>query len=291
MVVLTLVLTALAISTPLIFAVVGETISQRSGVINLGIEGQMLVGASAGYAVAFGTGNAWLGFLAGGLAGALVSVGFALMALSAKVNQITSGLAIFLLGSGLSAFYGRAFVGSNAATFGDLGGIHQFNVTNVIALVLLAAVVHFYYRTPVGTIVKAVGSSADSAYLAGFSPTAIRYACVVLGGLLSGLGGAALSLGYADSWSEGMTHGTGWIAVALVVVAAWEPLYVLPAVLIYGVASMVALQMQTQGIPISPYLLNTIPYIVALCVMAAFASSKRNALPRELKRVFSELNF
>lgn len=285
------IITAFAICTPLIYAVIGETISQRAGVINLGIEGQMLIGAFAGYAAAFQFGNPWLGFFIGGLAGLLFSALFALMVLSAKVNQITSGLAIFLLGSGISAFYGRPFVGSNAPTFADIGSVKEFNATNVCAVLVLAVIVYVFYRTPLGTVVKAVGASADSTFLAGFSPQTIRFCSVLFGGFLSGLGGAALSLGYANSWSEGMTHGMGWIAVALVVVAAWEPLYVLPAVLIYGVASMIALMMQSQGIPISPYLLNTIPYIVALGVMAFFASSKRNSVPRELKKVFAELNF
>ncbi len=288
---LDLVVTAFAICTPLIYAVIGETIAQRAGVINLGIEGQMLMGAFAGYAAAFAFGNPWLGFLVGGVAGFGMSALFATMALWAGVNQITSGLAIFLLGSGLSAFYGRPFVGSNAPTFPDLGLVKEFNATNIVAILLLAAIVYIFYRTPLGIIVKAVGASADSTFLAGFSPKKIRYAAVLTGGFLSGLGGAALSLGYANSWTEGMTHGMGWIAVALVVVAAWEPLYVLPAVLIYGIASMVALIMQTRGIPISPYLLQTIPYIVALAVMAFFASSKQNAVPRELKKVFAELDF
>jgi simple sugar transport system permease protein len=289
--ILDFVVTAFAICTPLIYAVIGETIAQRAGVINLGIEGQMLMGAFAGYAAAFHFGNPWVGLVIGACAGLAMSALFAVTVLWAGVNQITSGLAVFLLGSGLSAFYGRPFVGSNAPTFADLGLVKEFNATNVLAIAILVAIVYIFYRTPLGIVVKAVGASADSTYLAGFSPTRVRYAAVLAGGILSGLGGAALSLGYANSWTEGMTHGMGWIAVALVVVAAWEPLYVLPAVLIYGFASLVALIMQTRGIPISPYLLQTIPYVVALGVMAFFASSKQNAVPRELKKVFAELDF
>ncbi len=292
--------TVLIVSTPALYATLGETVSERAGVVNLGLDGQMLLGAAGSYYVAFATNSVWLGFFAGGLFGlALVSL-FALMVLGAKCNQVTSGLAIYLLGYGLSAFYGRNLVGEKAPTFSDfefhrMGWLgvfaSHFNATHVVAMALLAIVLYGFYKTRFGTIVKAAGASADAVFVAGFSVNSIRWAILSLNGLLSGLGGAALALGYAGSWSEGMTRGLGWIAVALVVVATWEPVYVLPAVIFYGAAQVLALTLQVSGSNVSPYLLDMIPYVASLAVMAFFANSKRDVMPRELKNVFSEVTF
>lgn len=292
--------TVFIVSTPVLFATLGETVGERAGVVNLGLEGQMLLGAVGSYYVALNTNSVWLGFLAGGIFGAAIATIFALMVVTAARNQITSGLAIYLLGYGVSAFYGRTLVGQKAPTFSDfqLHGwgavgafISHFNAAHVVALVVFAIVLYAFYRTRLGTLVKAAGASADSVFIAGYSVRAIRFGMVLGNGFLSGLGGAALALAYSGSWSEGMTRGIGWIAVALVVVATWEPLYVLPAVLLYGSAQVLAMTLQVAGVDVSPYLLDMIPYVVALAVMAFFANSKRDVMPRELKNVFSEVGF
>jgi general nucleoside transport system permease protein len=292
--------TIFIVSTPVMLATLGETIGERAGVVNLGLEGQMLLGAVGSYYVALTTNSVWLGFLFGGLFGAAIASLFALMVVMAGRNQITSGLAIYLLGYGISAFYGRTLVGQKAPTFSDfqphgwgaLGTfVAHFNAAHIVALLAFAVVLYTFYRTRLGTLVKAAGASADSVFVAGYSVRAIRFGTVLCNGFLSGLGGAALALAYSGSWSEGMTRGIGWIAVALVVVATWEPLYVLPAVLLYGSAQMLAMTLQVAGVDVSPYLLDMIPYVVALAVMAFFANSKRDVMPRELKNVFSEVGF
>jgi general nucleoside transport system permease protein len=294
------VATIFIVSTPVMLATLGETVGERAGVINLGLEGQMLMGAVGSYYVALTTNSVWLGFLSGGLFGVAISCLFALMVVTAARNQITSGLAIYLLGYGVSAFYGRTLVGQKAPTFSDfqlhgwglLGAfVSHFNAAHVIALIAFAVVLYTFYYTRLGTLIKATGASADSVFVAGYSVNAIRFSTVLFNGFLSGLGGAALALAYSDSWSEGMTRGIGWIAVALVVVATWEPLYVLPAVLLYGSAQVLAMTLQVSGVDVSPYLLDMIPYVVALAVMAFFANSKRDVMPRELKNVFSEVGF
>jgi simple sugar transport system permease protein len=298
--ILSAVATVFIVSTPALFATLGETVGERAGVVNLGLEGQMLIGAAGSYYAALMANSVWLGFFAGGLCGAAIAVMFALMVVTAGRNQITSGLAIYLLGYGVSAFYGRTLVGQKAPTFSDFqpsgwGGLgtflSHFNAAHAVALVVFAVVLYAFYRTRLGTLVKAAGASADSVFVAGYSVAAIRFGAVVFNGFLSGLGGAALALAYSGSWSEGMTHGIGWISVALVVVATWEPLYVLPAVLLYGLAQVVAMTLQVAGVDVSPYLLDMLPYVVALAVMAFFANSKRDVMPRELKNVFSEVGF
>jgi simple sugar transport system permease protein len=294
------VATIFIVSTPVLLATLGETVGECAGVVNLGLEGQMLLGAAGSYYVALTSNSVWAGFFAGGLFGALMGSLFALMIVVARRNQITSGLAIYLLGYGLSAFYGRTLVGEKAPTFsnfqpsgwGPVGAFAaHFNAAHVVALGILAAVLYGFYWTRLGTLLKAAGASADSVFVAGFSVPAIRFGCVLLNGFLSGLGGAALALAYSGSWSEGMTRGIGWIAVALVVVATWEPLYVLPAVLLYGSAQVLAMTLQVSGVNVSPYLLDMIPYAASLAVMALFVNSKRGVMPRELKNVFSEVGF
>jgi ABC-type uncharacterized transport system permease subunit len=292
--------TIFIVSTPALFATLGETVGERAGVVNLALEGQMLIGAVGSYYVALTTNSVWAGFAAGGLFGALMAALFGLMVVGARRNQITSGLAIYLLGYGLSAFYGRTLVGQKAPTFsnfqpsgwGSAGAFAaHFNAAHIIAIVTLGAVLYLFYRTRLGSLIKAAGASADSVFIAGFSVPAIRFGCVLLNGFLSGLGGAALALAYSGSWSEGMTRGIGWIAVALVVVATWEPLFVLPAVLLYGAAQVLAMTLQVSGVNVSPYLLDMIPYAASLAVMALFVNSKRGVMPRELKNVFSEVGF
>lgn len=292
--------TIFIVSTPALFATLGEAIGERAGIVNLGLEGQMLVGAAGSYYIALITNSVWLGFFAGGLCGVAIATIFALMVVTAGRNQITSGLAIYLLGYGVSAFYGRSLVGQKAPTFSDfqphgwgpLGAFAaHFNAAHLVALLVFALVLYAFYRTRLGTLIKAAGASADSVFVAGYSVRAIRFGAVLGNGFLAGLGGAALALAYSGSWSEGMTRGIGWIAVALVVVATWEPLYVLPAVLLYGAAQMLAMTLQVAGVDVSPYLLDMIPYVGSLAVMAFFANSKRDVMPRELKNVFSEVGF
>lgn len=291
---------ALQNATPVLFAMLGETLGQRTGVINLGIEGQMLVGAAAGFAVTLVSGNPLLGLLGGAAAAAVLSLVVALLCLVLGANQIASGLAVLFLGSGLSAYYGTHLVDkqingfssgfqtwlSHAPLVGDLLG--RLTPTVYLALVLAPLVGLWLYRTRTGLRWRAAGESAEAARMLGVNPTAIRAQAIVIGGLFSGLGGAALSVDYTQTWIEGMTAGRGLLAVGLVIVARWNPYWALPAALLYGGAEALALNLQAQGVTISPYLLALLPYVVPMIVLAASYKAAREGrgMPRELGAVF-----
>ncbi len=226
----------LAAGTPLVFAALGELVTEKSGVLNLGVEGMMLVGAVTSFAVAATTGNAWLGVGAGVAAGAALSLVFAVLALSLMANQVAAGLALSLFGVGLSAFVGIPFVAvvvdgirplalpglTDLPVVGKL--LFGHNPLVYLALALFAAIEWFLYRTRAGLIVRAVGESPESAHAVGYPVVRIRYLAVIFGGACAGLAGAYLAVAYTPMWNEGMTAGRGWIALALVVFATWRPL-------------------------------------------------------------------
>lgn len=295
-----LIAIALQNATPVLFAMLGETLGQRTGVINLGIEGQMLVGAATGFGATLLTGSPLLGLFAGAAAGALLSLVHALLCLGLGANQIASGLAVFFLGSGLSAYYGTGLVDQQINGFssawqqglghvpllGDL--LSRLTPTVYLALVLTPLVGWWLYHTRNGLRWRAVGESAEAARMLGVSPMGIRARAVVIGGLFSGLGGAALSVDYTQTWIENMTAGRGLLAVGLVIVARWNPYWALPAALLYGGAEALALSLQTQGANVSPYLLALLPYVVPMIVLAASyrAAREGRGMPRELGAVF-----
>ena len=230
-----LVLLSLAAGTPLVFAALGELVVEKSGVLNLGVEGMMLVGAIASFIVAAHTQSPWLGVAAGALAAAALSVIFAVVALSLRANQVATGLALSLFGVGLSAFIGREYSsvvieGITPVSMPALSGIpvvgrllFGHNPLVYLSLALFAGVQWFLYHTRAGLVLRAVGESPQSANAIGYPVIAIRYAAVVFGGACAGLGGAYLAMAYTPSWVEGMTAGRGWIALALVVFATWKP--------------------------------------------------------------------
>jgi len=291
---------ALQNATPVLFAMLGETLGQRTGVINLGIEGQMLVGAAAGFAVTLITGSPLLGLLGGAVAAAVLSLVHALLCLWLGANQIASGLAVLFLGSGLSAYYGTHLVDKqingfssgfqtwlgHAPLIGELLG--RLTPTVYLALVLTPLVGLWLYRTRTGLRWRAAGESAEAARMLGVNPAVIRAQAIVIGGLFTGLGGAALSVDYTQTWIEGMTAGRGLLAVGLVIVARWNPYWALPAALLYGGAEALALNLQAQGVTLSPYLLALLPYVVPMIVLAASYKAAREGrgMPRELGAVF-----
>jgi general nucleoside transport system permease protein len=259
-----LLVSALRSATPLLFALLGECLTQRVGKINLGVEGQMLLGAVSGYAVTITSGNPWLGLLAGALAGAILSAVFALLTVAANANVFASGLAVWMLGAGLSAYAGTGFVGVRITGFEPLA----FGLTPsiLLALALVPVIGLWLYRTRTGLRWRVVGESAASARAAGISPSRVVSAGIVVGGLLSGLGGAALSVDYTRTWAEGMTAGRGLVAVGLVIVARWNPWLTLPAALLFGVAEALSLRLQAIDTAVSAHLLHTLPYLVSLTV-------------------------
>ncbi len=281
-----LVLLTLAAGTPLVFAALGELVTEKSGVLNLGVEGMMLVGAVVAFIVAANTRMPWLGVLAGMLAGAALSLLFAIVTLTLQANQVASGLALSLFGVGLSAFVGLPYVSVVIEPIRPILGI---NPLVVVSLVLFAAIQWFLYKTRAGLVLRAVGESPQSAHAIGYPVIAIRYLAVLFGGACAGLGGAYLSIVYNPSWVEGMTAGRGWIALALVVFATWKPWRVLAGAYLFGGVTLAQFQAQALGVDIPAQYLSMLPYVATIVVLAVIsrdaATIKLNA-PASLGRPF-----
>ena len=275
-----LVILTLAAGTPLVFAALGELVTEKSGVLNLGVEGMMLVGAVVAFMVAAKTGSPWLGVLAGTGAGAAVSMIFAVIALSLLANQVATGLALSLFGVGLSAFVGLDFVsvvidGIKPLAIAGLSDIpflgpllFGHNPLVYLSFVLFAAVQFFLYRTRAGLVLRAVGESPQSAHAIGYPVIAIRYAAVFFGGACAGLAGAFLSVAYTPLWVEGMVAGRGWIALALVVFATWKPWRVLAGAYLFGGVTLAQFQVQAMGSAIPAQYLSMLPYVATIVVLA-----------------------
>src|SRR5438105_12184181 len=237
---------AIAAGTPLVFAALGELVAEKSGVLNLGVEGMMLVGAIAGFATGTATGNLWLGALAGMAAGAAMSLIFAVLTLNLMANQVASGLALTLFGVGLSAFLGKPYESvsltvapppaipllSQIPVLGAL--LFSYHVLVYASWALFAAIAWFLYKSRAGLVLRSIGESPESAHAVGYPVIRIRYLATLFGGAMAGLGGAYLSEFYAPLWVEGMTAGRGWIALALVVFATWRPARVMIGAYLFG---------------------------------------------------------
>ncbi|MEO8344562.1 MAG: ABC transporter permease [Betaproteobacteria bacterium] len=274
-----LVLT-LAAGTSLVYAALGELITEKSGVLNLGVEGMMLVGAVTSFIVAAITKSPWLGVVAGMAAGAALSLIFAVLTLSLMANQVASGLALSLFGIGLSAFLGLNYVSvvidpiaaitlpglTDLPVIGKL--LFGHNPLVYLSLVLFAAIQWFLYRTRAGLILRAVGESPQSAHAIGYPVARIRYMAVMFGGACSGLGGAYLAVAYTPLWVEGMTAGRGWIALALVVFATWKPWRVLAGAYLFGGVTLAQFQAQGLGVDIPSQYLSMLPYLATVVVLA-----------------------
>jgi simple sugar transport system permease protein len=291
----------LAAGTPLVFAALGELVTEKSGVLNLGVEGMMLVGAVVAFAVAAGTKSPWIGIAAGIAAGAALSIIFAVLTLSLMANQVASGLALSLFGVGLSAFVGLDYVSvvidgikplaiagvSDLPVIGPL--LFGHNPLVYLSLALFAAVHWFLYRTRPGLVLRAVGESPQSAHAIGYPVIPIRYAAVLFGGACAGLGGAYLSVAYTPLWVEGMTAGRGWIALALVVFATWKPWRVLAGAYLFGGVTLAQFQVQALGVDIPSQYLSMLPYvatIVVLAIISRHAATIRLNAPASLGRPF-----
>jgi len=296
-----LVVLTLAAGTPLVIAALGELVVERSGVLNLGVEGMMLIGAVAAFIAAVQSHAVWLGVAAGIGAGAAMALLFGVITLTLKANQVASGLALSLFGVGLSAFVGLRYVSavidpikaidvpwlSTLPVAGPLLFAH--NPLVYVSLALVAGVQWFLFHTRGGLIVRACGESPQSAHAIGFRVIAIRYAAVLFGGGCAGLAGAYLSLAFTPQWSEGMTAGRGWIALALVVFATWKPWRVLAGAWLFGAVTLAQFQIQAAGIDIPAQALAMLPYaatIVVLALISRDATAIRRNSPASLGRPF-----
>lgn len=277
---------ALRSAAPLLLVLLGECLTQRVGRINLGVEGQMLVGAVAGYGATALSGNPWLGMAAGAAAGILLSAVYALLTVTARADQFASGLAVWMLGFGVSAYLGTGLVGLRIEGFAT--GVDGLTPTLWIAVGLVPVLGLWLYGTRTGLVWRSVGESPSAARAAGFTPWKVIVAGIAVGGLLSGLGGAALSIDHTRTWAEGMTAGRGLIAVGLVIVARWNPWLTLPAALLFGVAEALSLRLQAGGSVVPAHLLHTLPYLASLAVfVVTCARLKGGGGPEALRAVFT----
>jgi simple sugar transport system permease protein len=282
-----ILLTVITAATPLLLAAVGELVVERSGVLNLGVEGMMLMGAVAGFAVTNTTGSTLAGVAAGMFAGAAISLLFAFATLTLVANQVASGLALTLLGIGVSGLIGESFVGVpgiklttlNIPGLTDLPVIGRVlfgqDILVYASFVLVALVSWVLYRTRAGLIIRAVGDNHGSAHALGYRVILVRYLTVLFGGACAGLGGAYMSIGYTPLWVENMTAGRGWIALALVVFASWIPYRVAIGAYLFGAVSILQLHAQPLGLGVPSQFLSMLPYLVTVLVLVIISSNRR----------------
>jgi len=259
---------------------------ERSGVLNLGVEGMMVMGAVCGFGAAFVTGSPYVGILAAIAAGAALSALFGFLTLTLVANQVATGLALTLLGLGLSGIIGESFVGLPGVKLGaiyipvltDIPFIGRIlfgqDVLVYLAFLLTAGVAYVLFKTKTGLIIRAVGSSHQSAHALGYNVISVRYACVLFGGACSGLAGGFLSLAYTPQWIENMTGGRGWIALALVVFASWLPWRAAIGAYLFGTVWILNLYIQPLGLPIPSQLLTSLPYIVTILALVIISANR-----------------
>jgi general nucleoside transport system permease protein len=265
---LTIIMTA---ATPLLLAAIGETVTERSGVLNLGVEGMMVMGAVAGFGGAYVTGNAWAGIPCAILAGMGLSLLFAILTLTLLANQVATGLALTLLGLGLSALMGEKLVGQPGIKLPTIFGVDPL----IPFSFLLVWLVHvLLFKTKAGLIIRAVGTSHASAHALGYNVVLVRYLCVLFGGACAGLAGGYLALVYTPQWVENMTSGRGWIALALVVFASWLPHRVLAGAYLFGTISILSFVFQAMGLGIPSQLLSSLPYLVTILALVVISGNK-----------------
>ena len=294
---------AIRSGTPIAFAAIGETLSERSGVMNLGVEGMMLMGAMVGVVVQVETGIPALALLIAGLAASTLAAVHAFITVYLNGNQLVSGIGISIVGTGLSGFLGRPYVGVRFSGI-DVWGIpflkdlpvlgkvlFQHDILVYLTAFVAAAVWFLLYKTRLGLHIRAVGEEPHAAYAQGVPVRGSRTLAIVLGGFLAGIGGAHLSLAYAQLWAERMTAGQGLIAVGLVIVAGWHPVRVLLVTYLFGVLIVLHFNLQASGITISPYILAAFPYLFAVLALT-FATfiDKGQGMPAALAKEFNMLH-
>ena len=295
------ILSVVAASTPLLLVAVGELVAERAGVLNLGLEGMMIMGAACSFAGAYFTGSIVVGALAGILAGMLLSVVFAALTLGLAVNQVAAGLALTIFGIGLSGLIGARFVGERIETaphlylpaltdipwigniaFGQDGFVY-------VSLALVIGIWWFLYRTRAGLVLRAVGDNHVSAHALGYRVLRIRFLAVLFGGACAGLGGAYLPLAYTPFFIPGMTAGRGWIALALVVFASWLPARVVIGAYLFGFVTILQLHFQALHVPVPSQFMSSLPYLATVVVLIAISRRRGlagSAAPASLGLVF-----
>ena len=295
-----LIASLMVASVPILLAALGEMVTEKAGVLNLGVEGMMIMGAICGFIAAVATGSPLLGFVAGAAGGATLSLLFAALTLGLLANQVATGLALTLFGLGLSAMMGQGSNGikpppTNALPFGPLRDLpffgqvvfsHDWVVYFSVAMV--AAVWLLLTRSRAGLILRAVGENAEAAHSLGYKVRRIRLAAIVFGGAMAGMGGAYVSLVRVPQWTDGITAGAGWIALAIVVFASWKPVRVLIGAYLFGGITVLQLNLQAAGSSIPVEYLSMSPYLITIVVLVIISSRKgrANAAPAALGQNF-----
>lgn len=279
-------MTVVAASTPILLAALGELVVEKSGVLNLGVEGMMLIGAVVGFAVTSMTGLTWVGVLCAAIGASLAALLFGYLTLSLTANQVATGLALTIFGIGLSSLIGEGFVGKTVEVIPPvfpegLSGhpllriIFGYDAIVYLSILATVGIVWFLTRTKAGLVLRAVGESATSAHSIGYSVIAVRYAAVAFGGAMAGIGGSYYSLVLTPIWAEQLTAGRGWIALALVVFASWKPGRLLFGAYLFGVVMTLELYTKAAGLNIvAPELLAALPYLATVAVLAAISLKK-----------------
>lgn len=286
---------AIRVGTPFLFVSLGECLTEKSGRINLGLEGVLVLSAMAGFGGSYLTGSPWLGVLLAGCAGALLALLHGLLCSLKGVNDIATGIALMLLGAGLAFYLGKALIQPQAAQIPsiDLGGWSdsqqvqaalRINALFPIGVALAALMAWAMANTRWGLIVRMAGDSSDASRALGYSVNTVRVLATMAGGFIAGLGGASLSLYYPGSWNEGLSSGQGLIAVALVIYAGWQPMKCLWAALLFGGAGALGPALQSVGISAGYHLFNAMPYALTLLILIWTCSPKRSlqGAPMEL---------
>ena len=281
-----ILLTIITASTPLLLAAVGELVTERAGVLNLGVEGMMIMGAVAGFASAYATGSAAVGVAAAIGTGVAMALLFAFLTQTLAANQMATGLALTLFGTGLSGLIGQTFTGLPGVKLGALHipGLSDLPLIGPVlfaqdvlvyaSVAITAGVAWTFTRTRAGLVIRAVGSNHHSAHALGYDVAAVRYRCIAFGGVCAGLAGGYLSLVYTPQWIENMTAGRGWIALALVVFATWSPNRVAVGAYLFGAVWIMGLYAQGVGVAIPPQFLASLPYLVTIAALLAISGNR-----------------
>lgn len=279
--------TAIRAGTPLLFASLGEIITERSGVLNLGIEGMMAVGALVGFAGTYYSGSPWLGLLLAMIAGGIMALIHGFISITLLANQAVSGIMLVMLGIGLAYFFGAPMIGKTVVGFKPIPipvlkdipllgpALFQQNILVYLSILLVPVIYIILFRTHFGLNITAVGESPQTVDSLGVRVYLVRYVCVIAGGMLAGISGAYLSLAYTPMWIEGMTAGRGWIAVAIVIFASWRPWRAIAGSYLLGGLEVLHLRLQVSGVKISPYFLTMLPYITTIIILILVAGKTR----------------
>jgi simple sugar transport system permease protein len=284
--ILQILVAAIAAGTPFVYAALGELITEKAGVLNLGVEGMMLVGAITGFIAMAKTGSLVLAVLAGMVSGALMAGLFGVLTLTLMANQVASGLALTIFGVGLSAFIGLNYTSialpgvpdlhipllSDIPVVGKL--LFSYNILVYGSILLFVILSWFLYKTRPGLVLRSIGESPRSAHALGYNVIGIRYLAVLFGGAMAGLGGVYLSVAYTPMWVEGMVAGRGWVSLALVVFATWRPARVMAGAYLFGGITIAQFHVQGLGIEISSQFLSMLPYIATIIVLVIISRNK-----------------